>query len=76
LVERFIETGADGVPGNALAPSVSNTPNAYSLTRPSGDDVTASDPKYQPSFKEKPTPADNYPLPYRWRVVAMENIQM
>jgi hypothetical protein len=68
LVERFIETGADGVPGNALAPSVSNTPNAYSLTRPSGDDVTASDPRYQPAL--------TYPLPYRWRVVAMENIQM
>jgi hypothetical protein len=68
LVERFIDTGADGVPGNAVAPSVANTPNAYSSTRPNGDNVTAADPKYQPAL--------TYPLPYRWRVVAVENIQM
>ena len=65
LVERFLETGKDGVPGNAVASSAANTPNAYSKTKPNGDDVDAS---YQPAL--------TYPLPYRWRVIAAENIQL
>lgn len=68
LVERYIETGADGVPGNAVSPSVAGTPNAYANATSTGDPVSPADPAYQPQL--------TYPLPYRWRVVSMENIQL
>lgn len=68
LVERFLETGVDGVPGNAVNPVTANTPNTYTVAKPNGDDATATAPNCHPSL--------TYPLPYRWRVVAVENIQM
>ena len=63
LVERFLETGKDGVPGNAIAPAVTGLPNAYSLAKPNGDDVNAT---YHPAL--------TYPLAYRWRVVSVDTI--
>lgn len=59
VVERFIETGRDGVPGNALKPAADK------------DKVigTADDPvdsNYHPAFP-------SYPLPYRWRIVSVTN---
>ena len=68
LVERSLEAGSDGVPGNLAAPSFVNTPNTYTLTRPSGDLVTPTSPVYQPALA--------YPLPYRWRIISVENTQM
>ena len=65
LVERFLETGKDGVPGNAVTPSVANMQNAYSLAKPNGDDVNAT---YHPAL--------TYPLPYRWRVIAVDTIPL
>lgn len=67
LVERYIETGKDFVPGNVPSPFVTNTPNAYaygstvSNPRWNGDTVNAD---YHPSL--------TYPLPYRWRILSVE----
>lgn len=64
LVERFIETGLDGVPGNTTA----LTPSTIA---PFNDGVpgTADDPvspQYHPAFA-------SYPLPYRWRILSVSN---
>lgn len=70
LMERFLEVGRDSVPGNAVAPSVAATPNAYSFGRPAGELPTSTPPQaqYHPPF--------NYPLPYRWRIRALENSRL
>lgn len=69
LVERFIDTGADGVPGNAgILPATSIPPNSFTTVNPDGDPATPARPVYQPSL--------SYPLRYLWRVVAVENLQL
>ena len=70
LVERFIETGKDGVPGNVAAPSVTDTPNAYAYANTATNILWDGD-KANATYH----PALSYPLPYRWRVVAVENFQ-
>jgi hypothetical protein len=65
IVERHMEYGKDGVPGNA------GTTGANPATRGpgvdllvgTGDDLISAD--YHPMM--------TYPLPYRWRIVAVEN---
>ncbi len=65
LVERYLETGKDGIPGNLVSPSVANTPNAFSAASSSGDSIQAA---YHPGLA--------YPLPYRWRVIAVNHVSL
>ena len=65
VVERLIEPGKDGVPGNASARS------SYSFANPDGilgdaDDTIDSD--YHPYM--------TYPLPYRWRIISTEDVNL
>jgi len=67
LVERYIETGKDFVPGNAPSPFVTNTPNAYAYGN------TASNPRWNgDAVNADYHPTLTYPLPYRWRILAVE----
>ena len=65
IVERLIEPGKDGVPGNASArPS-------YAGANPDGvvgtaDDIVDAD--YHPMM--------TYPLPYRWRIISTEDVNL
>jgi hypothetical protein len=68
MIERFIDTGVDGVPGNAVSPAFTGIPNTFSADRPQGDDTNSSAPIYHPAF--------TYPINYRWRVLAVENFQL
>ncbi|MEZ0295899.1 MAG: hypothetical protein ACAI35_05530 [Candidatus Methylacidiphilales bacterium] len=58
MVERLIEPGKDGVPGNAKSLGVDKV-------LATADDVINAD--YHPKF-------DAYPLPYRWRILSMEDM--
>lgn len=65
LVERYLETGPDFLPGNAPSPYVTGLPNGFAFgntptnARWNGDPVS----DYHPMM--------SYPLPYRWRTVAV-----
>lgn len=61
LVERYLETGKDGLPGNATNSSL----NTFTVARPTGEVVNAA---YHPAL--------SYPLAYRWRIVEMENMRL
>ena len=66
IVERFIETGKDGLPGNtaALTPKASNPTN-------DGLPATSDDPldsNYQPAM--------TYPLPYRFKILSAEDVAL
>lgn len=70
LVERYLETGMDNLPGNGPVPRVAGLPNAYGLANTTnlvawwnGDAVSST---YHPAM--------NYPLPYRWRTVEAKMI--
>ena len=60
IVERFIEPGKDGVPGNA-----SGSGGADGVVGTADDTVDA---KYHPPM--------TYPLPYRWRIVSTEDVNL
>ncbi len=66
IVERLIETGKDGIPGNAVALTPKNT----NLTN-DGIPATPDDP-IDPSYH----PAMNYPLPYRYKILTSEEIAL
>jgi len=55
VVERFIDLGKDGVPGNAKNPGPDNI---------IGTEDDPIDPIYHPAM--------TFPLPYRWRIVSVE----
>lgn len=57
LVERHIDYGRDGVPGNANDPGPDNV-------------IGTNDDPIDPLFHPKMT----YPLPYRWKIIATENV--
>lgn len=57
IIERHLDYGKDGVPGNAVSPG----PDGVVGT---ADDPT--DPVYHPTM--------GYPLPYRWKIVSVEDI--
>ncbi|MEO7934189.1 MAG: hypothetical protein ABIT76_13630 [Chthoniobacterales bacterium] len=59
VIERYIETGKDGVPGNSVNPG------------PDGIVNTEDDP-----IDADYHPAMTYPLPYRWRIVQVEDVPL
>lgn len=56
IIERHIDYGRDGVPGNAINPGTDGIV---------GTEDDPIDVNYHPAL--------TYPLPYRWRIVAVEN---
>ncbi len=58
-IERYIETGKDGVPGNAVNPGLDGIVNTED------DPIDAA---YHPAM--------TYPLPYRWRIVQVEDVPL
>jgi hypothetical protein len=72
LIERFIETGSDGVPGNAITPgSVGSKQVVGSVT----DVVAGNADPTQGVVQPGPHPKLPYPLPYRWKIVAVEDVK-
>jgi hypothetical protein len=63
LVERLIEPGKDGVPGNIKKVSATSTSLNDGVLN-TADDLIYDD--YHPAM--------TYPLPYRWRIVSVEDI--
>ncbi|MGB8352861.1 MAG: hypothetical protein WCD79_03155, partial [Chthoniobacteraceae bacterium] len=66
LIERYIEPGTDGVPGNAVTSGTNAGTEADSVTN-SGD-LTVS------PVIPGPNPKMTYPLPYRWRILSVEDV--
>jgi hypothetical protein len=64
LLQRYIEPGTDGVPGNAATSGTNAGTEADTIT----GDMTTSPPVAGPN------PKLTYPLPYRWRIMAVEDV--
>jgi len=64
LIERFIQTGKDGVPGNGN-PLISGAAGADGIVGTADDLVSSGVNGYHPAM--------TYPLPYRWRILSVQD---